>query len=99
MTDPGPQKTHRFRAERCYARTEAGEALIKRGVGATPRTLSLIGLCDDSRTFSEIKIMMDMPSEDLELWLADLCNRGMVEPTLPRAAAVPARAPLTLAAL
>ena len=99
MTNPGPQKTHRIRTERCYRRTRAGDELLKRDDGATPRTLSLIGLCDDTRTFGDLKILMDLPSEDLELWLADLCNRGLLEPTLPRAAAAQAiHSPLTLAA-
>ena len=99
MTNPGPQKTHRIRIERCYMRTRAGDALVKRGDGVTPRTLSLIGLCDDTRTFGDLKVLMDLPSEDLELWLADLCNRGLLEPTLPSAvAAQTTRSPLTLAA-
>ncbi|MBL8383557.1 MAG: hypothetical protein JNM90_10795 [Burkholderiales bacterium] len=86
MSSHDPQKTARIRLERCYARTPAGEQLVKRGEGATPRTLKLLSLCDNTRPFSELKEAIDMPSADLELWLADLCNRGLLEPTLPRIA-------------
>ncbi|MFN0160269.1 MAG: hypothetical protein ACKVQQ_03505 [Burkholderiales bacterium] len=77
-------KTHRFRAERCYVRTAKGDEMVKRKEGATPRTLKLMALCDESRIFSDLKAEMDMPSEDLELWLADLCNRGLLEPGVAR---------------
>lgn len=81
MAEPDPSlKTHRIRAERCYVRTVKGEEMVKRKEGATPRTLKLLALCDESRIFSDLKSLTDMPSEDLELWLADLCNRGLLEP-------------------
>ena len=78
------QPTHRFRAERCYVRTPAGNTLVQTGEGATALTLKLLALCDDTRIFSDLKVAMQLPSEDLELWLADLCNRGLLEPGVAR---------------
>ena len=59
-----------------------GEAVT--GEGATALTLKLLALCDDTRIFSDLKVAMQLPSEDLELWLADLCNRGLLEPGVAR---------------
>jgi hypothetical protein len=85
MSQPDPSlKTHRIRAERCYVRTAKGDELVGRREGATPRTLKLLALCDETRIFSDLKREMDMPSDDLELWLADLCNRGLLEPGVAR---------------
>ncbi len=78
------QPTHRFRAERCYVRTPAGNQLVRSTAGATPLTLKLLALCDDSRIFSDLKEEMQLPSEDLELWLADLSNRGFLQPGVAR---------------
>lgn len=78
------QPTHRFRAERCYVRTPAGNQLVRAGTGATALTLKLLALCDDTRIFSDLKKEMQLPSEDLELWLADLSNRGFLQPGIAR---------------
>lgn len=80
------QLTHRLRAERCYVRTPIGNQLVRAGTGASALTLKLLALCDESRIFSDLKEEMQLPSEDLELWLADLSNRGFLQPgvALPR---------------
>jgi hypothetical protein len=84
-----------FRADWTYRRLPAGDAMLAAGRGMSPAFFALLGLIEPGQpvSFGELgQSLAWLHADDLELWLAELCRMGLIEPGSDAPAAAPCRA-------
>ena len=89
-----PASANFFRADWTYRRVPAGDAMLAAGRGMSPAFFALLGLIGpgQSVSFGELgQSLAWLHADDLELWLAELCRMGLIEPGSDAPAAASSR--------